>query len=155
MLYEDPELYDALFPPSPDHVEFYEKLATLHDGPVLELACGTGQLIVPIVRNGRRAVGIDNSPQMLRGARRRAAAAGVEIEFVEGDMRNFDLGERFALIFVARNSLLHLSTTADFAALFSSARRHLLEGAPGSALLGVHDIGSGGPRAVDRPPRDF
>ena len=128
MLYEDPDLYDALLPASRDHVQFYDQLAGVHGGPVLELACGSGQLIVPLARKGRRAVGIDNSPQMLQAARRRAAAVGVQVELVEGDMRNFDLGERFSMIFIARNSLLHLSATADFAELFSSVRRHLASG---------------------------
>ena len=40
-------------------------------------------------------------------------------------MREFDLGRRFSLIFVARNSLLHLSEQDEFAAFFSSVRRHL------------------------------
>jgi SAM-dependent methyltransferase len=128
MLYEDPDLYDALLPASRDHVQFYDQLADVHGGPVLELACGSGQLIVPLARKGRRAVGIDNSPQMMQAAGRRAAAVGALVELVEGDMRNFDLGERFSMIFIARNSLLHLSTTADFSELFSSVRRHLVSG---------------------------
>ena len=40
-------------------------------------------------------------------------------------MREFDLGRRFSLIFVARNSLLHLSGQDEFAAFFSCVRRHL------------------------------
>jgi hypothetical protein len=47
------------------------------------------------------------------------------VEFVEADMRDFDLGRRFSLIFLARNSLLHLSEPDDFVALFAAVRRHL------------------------------
>lgn len=128
MLYETPDLYDSLLPVSAQQLTFYETLAEHQHGPVLELACGSGQLIVPIASLGRPATGLDVSPAMLSAARRRAAAAAVPVEFVEADMRDFDLGRRFSLIFVARNSLLHLSEPDDFAALFAAVRRHLAPG---------------------------
>jgi SAM-dependent methyltransferase len=125
LLYENPDLYDALFPVSPEHLSFYEKLAQSHPGSVLELACGTGPIIEPISRTAPRAVGLDNSRQMLEAARRRASGDSARVEFVEGDMRTFDLGERFSMIFVAHNSLLHVFEAADLADLFTSVRRHL------------------------------
>ena len=54
---------------------------------------------------------------------------GADIEFVESDMRRFELVGRFGLVFVARNSLLHLHTAVDFAAAFATVRRHLAPGA--------------------------
>ena len=124
-LYDDPDLYDALQPASAAQLNGYLNLARACAGGVLALACGSGQLIVPIAATGVAATGLDLSPQMLSAAGRRAAAAGARVELVEGDMREFDLGRRFSLIFVARNSLLHLSGQEDFAAFFSSVRRHL------------------------------
>jgi len=125
MLYENPDLYDTLLPVSPREVGFYTALAHAQAGPVLELACGSGQIAVPIAATGASIVGLDQSPEMLAAARRRAESANAPIEPVEADMRNFDLGRHFSLIFVARNSLLHLSTQEDFAAFFSAVRRHL------------------------------
>ena len=122
--YQHPELYDALLPVGA-HLPFYLDLTRQHAGDVLELACGTGQLAVPIAAVGLPTLGLDRSAAMLAGARRRAEAAGVSLELVEGDMRNFDLGRRFNCIFVARNSLLHLSSTEDLIATFASVRRHL------------------------------
>ena len=127
MLYDHPELYDALLPPE-EHAAYYTTLADRHPGAVLELACGSGQLTVPLARPGRPIAGLDRSRPMLDAARRRAAAAGAHIEFVEADMRAFDLGRRFGLIFIARNSLLHLSTAPDFQALFAAVRGHLAPG---------------------------
>jgi SAM-dependent methyltransferase len=126
MFYQNPDLYDALLPVSDNQLRFYLALAQRAPGPVLELACGTGQIIVPIAASGTSAVGLDNSPQMVAAARRRAHAAGVQVELVEADMRNFDLGRQFSLIFIARNSLLHLSEQHEFAGLFAAVRRHLL-----------------------------
>jgi SAM-dependent methyltransferase len=131
MLYQYPDLYDALLSVSENQLNFYVTLAQRHPGAVLELGCGTGQLIVPIATNSTAAVGLDNSPQMLEAARRRASAAGVQVKLVEGDMRDFELGQRFSLIFIARNSLLHLSEQHEFAGLFGAVRRHL---APGGIL---------------------
>jgi SAM-dependent methyltransferase len=125
MLYDDPDLYDVLLPASAADLGYYLSLARKCAGAVLELACGSGQLIVPIASIGVPATGLDQSPQMLMAANRRAAASGARVEFVEGDMREFELGRRFSLIFVARNSLLHLSELDEFAAFFASVRRHL------------------------------
>jgi SAM-dependent methyltransferase len=94
----------------------------------LELACGTGLLAVPIAAAGCSTVGLDQSTAMLGNARARAEAAGVALELVEGDMRNFELGRQFSLIFVARNSLLHVLSIPDLVATFRDVRRHLAPG---------------------------
>jgi SAM-dependent methyltransferase len=125
MLYDDPDLYDALLPASEGQLNFYLALAQRHAGAVLALACGSGQVIVPIASKGVPATGLDQSSKMLFAANRRAIAAGTRVEFIEGDMRNFALERKFSVIFVARNSLLHLSEQNEFAAFFSSVRRHL------------------------------
>jgi SAM-dependent methyltransferase len=122
--YENPELYDAL-QNAGTHLTFYLDLAQRQNGAVLELACGSGQLIVPISAADLQAVGLDQSQAMLNAARKRAAEAGVSIEFVQGDMRDFDLGRRFNLILIARNSLLHLLSTEDLLAAFVAVKRHL------------------------------
>jgi SAM-dependent methyltransferase len=123
-LYDDPALYDSLLP-ARAHIPYYVDLARHQAGDVLELACGTGQLALPIASIGLPTVGLDLSASMLNTARERAAAASAPVEFVLGDMRNFDLGRRFALIFIARNSLLHLSSPEDLLAAFAAVRRHL------------------------------
>ena len=105
--YDHPDLYDALLPVGA-HLPFYAGLARQQAGAVLELACGTGQITIPIALNGNPTVGLDRSRAMLDAARKRAAAANAPVEFVEGDMRDFALDRDFELIFVARNSLLHL-----------------------------------------------
>lgn len=96
--------------------------------PVLELACGTGRLAVPIALSGVEIVGLDMSPSMLAQARAKAEAAGVEIEFVEADCRSFNLGRQFPLIFMAFNSMQHLHDYASLSALFANVRKHLAEG---------------------------
>ena len=122
--YDHPDLYDALLPVGA-HVPFYVDLARQQAGAVLEPACGTGQLTIPLAPHGRPTVGLDLSSAMLSVATRRAAAVSAAVAFVQGDMRDFALGREFNLIFVARNSLLHLLSTADLLAAFTAVRRHL------------------------------
>ena len=136
----------SLLPASAVQMRYYLNLARERAGAVLELACGSGQLIAPIAASGLPATGLDLSSQMLMAARRRAAAAGAQVELIEGNMRDFDLGRRFSLIFVARNSLLHLSELHEFAALFSCVRRHL---EPGGVL--AFDIFNPSLEVLSRP----
>lgn len=96
--------------------------------PVLELACGTGRLTIPIAQSGVEIVGLDIAPSMLAHARTKAEAACVNVEFVEGDCREFDLGRKFALIFMAFNSMQHLHDYESLAALFRNVREHMAEG---------------------------
>jgi SAM-dependent methyltransferase len=126
-IYDDPQLYDLLFGPEP-FLSFYRTLARSQNGNVLELGCGTGQLLIPISELGLLCTGLDNHPGMLAAATEQAQAAGADIDLVEADMRDFSFDERFALIFVARNSLLHLHTYGDFEKFFSAAKEHLEPG---------------------------
>jgi SAM-dependent methyltransferase len=143
--YDHPALYDALLPVRA-HLPYYTELARQASGDVLELACGTGQLTVPIASAGLPIVGLDLSPQMVIAARARAAAANVSVEHLLGDMRNFDLDRQFALIFIARNSLLHLHSTEDILAAFAAIRRHL---APGGMF--AFDVFNPNVRLLARP----
>jgi SAM-dependent methyltransferase len=71
-LYDYPALYDALLPVRA-HLPYYAELARQASGDILELACGTGQLTVPLTCEGLRVAGLDLSEPMLSIARERAA----------------------------------------------------------------------------------
>src|SRR4051812_23694373 len=101
-------------------VPFYVGLALEADGPLVELAVGTGRVAIPVARaTHRRVVGIDSSRGMLAQARVRAAEEGVDLDLREGDIRELELEEPAALIYSPGRSLLHLPTWAD--------RRHCFE----------------------------
>lgn len=125
-LYDLPHLYDLIVQPGPCE-SFYRELAREAGGPILELACGTGRLTLPIARDGHAIIGLDSAPAMLDAARQKATAEGLlRIEFIRSDMRTFDLGRRFALVIVSCNSLAHLITIDEIASCFRSIARHLL-----------------------------
>jgi SAM-dependent methyltransferase len=142
-LYSEPALYDLLFPNAGEDApvgadariqriaaseRFYVDQARRSSGPVLELACGSGRLTVPVAKAGVPITGADLSAPMLAAARAKAAGAGVDIEFMEADMRTFDLGRRFNAIFITGNSLLHLLRIEDLKACLRRARSHLTPG---------------------------
>jgi len=131
-LYSDARLYDRLFPPRGPAVDFYRAEADLQGGSVLELGCGTGNKLIPIASEGHPCVGLELASNMLAEAGRKADERGVELELVQGDMRDFDLGRTFDLVIIAANSLLHLHEASDLVDCFRSVRRHL---APGARLV--------------------
>src|SRR5436305_11297235 len=92
--------YDALYgvmrDPSGD-AAFYRGLAEELGGPVLELGCGTGRVLLPIAALGIPCVGVDASAAML--ASLRAKGPPRNLELVEGRMESVDLGgRRFRLV---------------------------------------------------------
>ena len=95
-------------------VDFYVGLAREADGPLVELAIGTGRVAIPVAQaTARPVIGIDSSPAMLEQARARAAEAGAELVLHEADMRDLALDEPAALIYCPFRALLHLPTWAD------------------------------------------
>ena len=122
-------VYDAWAADMTEDVDFYVELAREAEGPVLELAVGTGRVAIPVVqRTGRRVIGLDLSPSMLALARQHAAEAGVGLELRERDMRDLDEEAMTDLVICPYRALLHLSTWADRRRVFERVARALRPG---------------------------
>jgi ubiquinone/menaquinone biosynthesis C-methylase UbiE len=110
--------YDAFYRRAPapiaGDVEFYEGLDRATGGPVLELACGTGRIALPLAERGLDITGVDASDGMLAIAQRKRAvlpaAARQRLTLVSQDMTELALDRRFGCIFVAFRSFQHLLT---------------------------------------------
>jgi SAM-dependent methyltransferase len=126
--------YDLDFGDQDDDLVMIEQFASRCGPPILELACGTGRVLLPLAQQGYEVSGVDVSPAMLAIARRKVAAAGLanRVVLVEQDMRDLELGRRFNLAFVAANSFMHLADTDDQLVALCSIREHLN---PGGLLL--------------------
>jgi len=130
LLYDSVPAYDAR-----RDVAFYVEEATRAGGPVLELGCGTGRVLLPVARAGGEVVGLDGSDRMLERCRERLAreddAVRRRVTLVHGDARSFDLGATFALVTAPFRIVQHLTTIDDQLRCLESVARHL---APGGLL---------------------
>jgi SAM-dependent methyltransferase len=132
-------LYDLDLADDPGDLDLYLALADRAEGPILELAVGTGRLAIPLVEAGHRVTGVDLDPAMLDRARTRVRGdAGEErLTLVEADIVGLRLPDavRFGLAFIALNSLLVLPTRAAQRAALRAMADHLLPG--GLAVVDV------------------
>jgi ubiquinone/menaquinone biosynthesis C-methylase UbiE len=125
-------LYDA-FPFDAD-LPFYRELAadTGVNGKVLEIACGTGRVLVPLAKAGVHITGLDGSPHMLDITRAKLAAAGADVasraRLVEGDMRCFAIDDQFDLALLPAKSFAYLVSRDDQLAALQTIARHLKPG---------------------------
>jgi SAM-dependent methyltransferase len=126
--YSHAKLYDLMFRGGGPAVDFYRADAGRQGGRVLALGCGTGDKLIPIASDGRPCVGLDLSSDMLAEARRKANERNVAVEWIQGDMRAFDLGRTFDFVFITANALLHLHDSEDLVSCLRSVRRHLAPG---------------------------
>jgi SAM-dependent methyltransferase len=120
--FSDPLNYD-MQDSSDTGVAFYRALAQEAGGSVLEIACGTGRVTIPIAQLGLPVTGLDIVPGMLERAR--SKSVGLPARWLEGDARAFDLGEQFRLIFLTGNAFQAFVTNADQAALLQRVHAHL------------------------------
>jgi SAM-dependent methyltransferase len=126
-LYRDGRHYDLQHSEFVEDIPFYVSRAKSSGGPVLELACGTGRITIPIAGEGIDITGLDISEAMLGHAKRKAEAQGLSMDWIRGDIRNFRLGRYFRLVLLPFNSIAHLHTLADIDTCFSCVREHLTE----------------------------
>jgi len=108
--FADPAGYDRK-DSSDTGVAFYTALARETGGPVLEIACGTGRVAIPIARQGFAVTGLDVVPGMLELARSKSAC--LPVRWAAGDARTFELGGRFRLVFLTGNGDATATGTAS------------------------------------------
>lgn len=136
-LYRRPDEYDLEHTGDEDDIRFYIGLAkNLKAKSVLELACGTGRITIPMteegVRSGFSVVGLDNETSMLKQARDKAAlmspAARKRLKLVRGDMRHWHGRASFDLIVVPCSSITHLLELRDQLDVWRRAFENLAPG---------------------------
>ena len=125
-------LYDLDLADDPGDLDLYLALADRADGPILELAVGTGRLAIPLAEAGHRVTGVDLDSTMLERARSRARGTAGEdrLHLLEADIVGLRLPDagRYGLAFIALNSLLVLPTRADQRAAIRAMADHLAPG---------------------------
>ena len=158
--FDDAALYDWEYRRRRDDVRFYGTLADERGGPILDLGCGTGRLMLPLLRAGHTVVGVDRAAQMLAraAARLRRASPGLRRRalLLRGDLRRLPVARRFLLAIAAFHTIQHLATDRELTRFFAGVARTLRPGgwfvfdtfAPNARFLGrARPAGAGGASA--------
>ncbi|MCG7343641.1 class I SAM-dependent methyltransferase [Sporosarcina sp. ACRSL] len=125
--YVDPEMYDHLYEGYQKDLSIILKWAKPHQ-TILELACGTGRLTIPMAQRGFEIIGVDLHEGMLARARQKAEEQGVTIEFIQQDCTQLNIPVKSSVAFMTGNSFQHFLTNEAQDALMQSIRKHLEAG---------------------------
>lgn len=120
--------YDADFSDYNEDLPLYREMARRTGGPILELMCGTGRVLVPLAEDAHTITGVDSSEAMLARARERVSAANLNdrVTLLHADVRSVQLPTaHFGMAFVAVNSFMHLAAVRDQIATLALARQAL------------------------------
>ena len=126
--YEAPDLYDLLFESFAFDVPYWLEVGKAAGGPVLDVACGTGRILLRLLEAGVDADGVDKYPDMLAQLRHKASARGLDARVIEGDMRDFTMPRRYARAICAFNAFAHCETIDDQLRALLCIREHLEQG---------------------------
>jgi SAM-dependent methyltransferase len=108
-----------------DDIGFYAARCAERGGPVLELGCGNGRILLDLLRRGIAATGVDASAGMLGELRRKATAQSLPAPVARMDVRRLALQQGFAVILCPYSLVTYMAGDDDVARLFGEARRLL------------------------------
>jgi SAM-dependent methyltransferase len=127
---EIPAIYDAIYAGRGDARFWQAMAAAAGGGPILELGCGTGRVLLPLARAGFEITGVDLSERMLERCRAKLQseppAVRARVQLVAADMTSFDLGRRFAAIICPFGGFQQLRTVEEQLACLDRCHAHLL-----------------------------
>ncbi len=127
------EIYDQCmrFVPYDRWVEYVEKILSRHRASVkslVDLGCGTGSTTLPWARKGLKTLGIDRSGAMLDRARVRAREEGLDVEFIQQDIRDFSLEAPVDVALCLYDTINYILDPTDIGRVFSAVHQNLVPG---------------------------
>jgi ubiquinone/menaquinone biosynthesis C-methylase UbiE len=129
-----------------EDLDMYRNYAELGGGRILELACGSGRVLLPLAEEGYDVTGVDSSEKMLEIARQRVQEKHLEshCQLVKQDMRKLQLGQKYRLAIIALGSFGHITMRKDQQSTLAWIRAHL---GPGATL--ILDVSNGDARYME------
>ena len=135
--------------------EFYLDLARKYGaGGVVDVACGTGAVLLYLAEHGIDADGTDISEEMCRVAAAKAEVKGLKLNIIPADMTGFSSGRRYSLAIIARSGFMHLPTSE----LQQAALRNLREQRLPGGILTLHTFDPSPPlqpQQTQTTPEDY
>jgi SAM-dependent methyltransferase len=127
-IFDDGDAYDLMLKDIPYGLDFYVALARQARGPVLDIACGTGRILLPCLAEGIDIEGLDLFEPMLKTLRTKAVAMNLSPRLYQADMSGISLSRRYALIMIPFNAFIHNMTQDAQISCLTHCREHLLQG---------------------------
>jgi len=113
---------------NPQELNFYAQHAQKANGPILELGCGTGRLLLLLRAAGHAVEGLDCSPEMLDLCTQKAAQQKLTVTLHEQDIQSMRLNKKYALIFSALETFQHITKHDEIIAALRAIYDHLQDG---------------------------
>ncbi|MEG0471407.1 MAG: class I SAM-dependent methyltransferase [Solibacillus sp.] len=123
--YDDPTLYDKENDAYIPEIPFLLKWVAKKQGPIIDLACGTGRVTIPLAENRNSLIGVDIHKGMLEKARKKSVQLDLPIAWMEQDCTKLNLDAKSNLIYSVGNSFQHFLTNETQDELLSSINKHL------------------------------
>jgi SAM-dependent methyltransferase len=122
--------YDSEHAQFDEDLDLYRNFAELCSGSLLELACGSGRLLLPLAREGHTLTGVDTSERMLALAQARLQEENIasRVTLIQQDMCTLRLPQKYSLAFIALGSFAHLTTRKAQQQALASVRAHVTKG---------------------------
>jgi SAM-dependent methyltransferase len=140
------QFYDLSKPESPqDAFNFYLKQAKMSSGSVLELMCGTGRFLIPLLEQGINIEGTDASPDMLQACREKCVRKGLKPVLYEQRIEEIDLPKKYRLIIIPASSFILITNLQVARKSLKKIHEHLITG--GKLILDIDT-----PKAVNSLP---
>ncbi len=127
-IFDDGDAYDLVAKNIPYGLDFYVALARQTDGPVLDVACGTGRILLPCMQAGVDIEGLDLFESMLDTLRASAAELNLSPRLHQFDMGDFSLQRRFSLVMIPFNAFIHNMNQQAQISCLECCLQHLVPG---------------------------
>ena len=127
-LLHDPRFYDAMYPSAgSNELAFWRELAS-GGQPILEVGCGTGRLLLPLLEAGHAVHGLDLASAMLERLEQKLRVRGLRSTLYLADARNFEVETHYQQVFWPFNGLAQLTTIDDLHACIRQVAAALTPG---------------------------
>ncbi|HTD18637.1 MAG TPA: class I SAM-dependent methyltransferase [Ktedonobacteraceae bacterium] len=122
--------YDSEHAQFDEDLDLYRNFAELCSGSLLELACGSGRLLLPLAHEGHTLTGVDTSERMLALAQARLQEENIasRVTLIQQDMCTLRLPQKYSLAFIALGSFAHLTTRKAQQQALAAVRAHMTKG---------------------------
>ncbi len=110
-----------------NYIEEIFQRQNLAPNKILELACGTGNITIPLAKKGYAVKAVDISQDMLMVAKDKALKEGTDIFFIQQDMTQLDLEGKFDAVLCMCDGINYIIEEEELLSLFKTIHNHLTE----------------------------